>query len=132
MSEYVKVNVIFKDGDALIAALKNIFPEVEVHDKAIPLMDYAGKIREDTKANIVVRRKHLNSASNDMGFENMGDHFRVHISDYDHGKDWTRLDRIKQEYSVEAATRACRRRGWSVKKEVREDGTVRLRVRGIK
>ena len=131
MSEYVKVDVVFKDGDALVAALKEIFPEVEVFNEAVPLIDYQGKPRHNTKANIIVRRKHLNHLSNDMGFEKVGDHFKVHISDYDHKKEWTRLDQIKQEYSAAATIAACKRRGWNVTREAKEDGTVRLRVRGM-
>lgn len=131
MSEYVKVSVKFKDKDALVEALKACGFTPEVYEEAQPLIDWQGKARQ-TKAQIIVRRKQLETASNDMGFEWAADGYKVHISDYDVQGSRNKLPKIKQEYTIAATTVAAKKRGWSVQKELQKDGTVKLRIRGVK
>ena len=131
MSEYVKVSVKFKDKDALVEALEACGFEPEVHEEPQALVGYMGDKRSQ-KAHIIVRRKQLENVSNDMGFEWVGDGYKVHISDFDIQGSRNKLPKIKQEYTIAATTAAARKRGWSVQKELQKDGSVKLRIRGIR
>ena len=130
MSEYVTVDVKFYDGDCLIEALKAIYPEVEVHEQAKDLIGYDSRGR-GKKAHIIVRKKHISSVSNDLGFELIGNEYHVHISDYDIKKGKTIIPRIKQEYAVAKTIKTARQRGWSVRRE-NVEGKVKLTVKGIR
>ena len=68
MSEYHVVETGFKDEPVLISTLKEMGYEPEIHKTAKNLYGYAGKKR-DQKANIIIPRAQVGSASNDIGFE---------------------------------------------------------------
>ena len=82
MSAYVKIDTKLTDETSIKEALDALNLPYEIHEVAEPLVDYRGQRREKTRANIIVRRKHLNSASNDMGFEKLPDGPQWHL--YEH------------------------------------------------
>ena len=68
MSKYNRQKSTYNDRDCLVAALNEQgYTEVEVHEEAVNLIGYHGDTRPE-KANVIVRRKHIGTAANDLGF----------------------------------------------------------------
>lgn len=133
MSSYVKIDVKLTSEESIKEGLKAMDLPFEEFEVAEPLTDYRGNRRTETRANIIVRRKHLNRLSNDMGFEKLPDGtWRAHVSDYDmppRSKVWPRF---KQEYAVSVNTRAARKKGYHVKRVDEPDGKIKLKVTGYR
>jgi hypothetical protein len=73
---------VLKDRRLLVAALADLgYSEVE-EGEALPLFGYHGDRRPET-AEIVVRRRHLGSASNDLGFARTPAGYIPIVSEYD-------------------------------------------------
>jgi hypothetical protein len=73
----------FRDRRLLLAALAKLgYADVE-EGEAVPLYGYQGDRRRET-AEIVVRRRHLGSASNDLGFASTPAGYVPILSEYDH------------------------------------------------
>ena len=132
MSHYVNVKTQIKDQAILVKALVRMGFEnkVEVHDTAQNLIGYQGDTRKQ-KADVIIRRKHVGSASNDIGFEKQEDGFyRAHISEYDssigYNDDWTK--KLFTYYGVEAARAEAEREGLTCIEEKDEEDRIRLRV----
>lgn len=95
MSRYCTVKTIFRNSKALINALmetgKWTTAQIEVHNNPQNLFGYSGDKRSQ-KAHIIIRRKYVGSASNDLGFIRTDDGNYVSvISEYDsnkYGKIW--------------------------------------------
>lgn len=83
MSKYLTFDdVVFKSRELLLAALADLgYRDVERGDK-LPLFGYQGDRRSQT-AELVVRRQHIGSASNDLGFRHTPDGYVPIISEYD-------------------------------------------------
>jgi hypothetical protein len=86
MSAYSTNETQFKNKELLLQALAEMgfdASTVEVNETAQHLYGYHGDKRADT-AEIIIRRKHIGSASNDIGFklQSNGTYGAV-ISDYD-------------------------------------------------
>jgi len=76
----------FKFKDELIKSLEDVYGHgnIEIHEVAVHLVGYHGDTRPE-KANIIVRRHHIGSASNDLGLvldKNTGMYSMI-VSDYD-------------------------------------------------
>jgi hypothetical protein len=135
MSHYSEVQIEFRDGAALVAALVRlgINPEgIKVHKESQPLYGYQGDKREQ-RAHIIIRRQYVQAYANDIGFERlMNGTYRVWISDFDRGTDgqgkygdaW--LGRLKQAYGVEKAKAEARKKGYRVTEQKQDDGRIRL------
>jgi hypothetical protein len=129
MSHFSEFNVKgITDKATLIRALELIGFEgkVEVYDTPQPLYGYQGDVRAQ-KANIIIRRKHVGNASNDIGFQRLPDGtYKALISDYDKVKYNTAwLDKLKTAYSVERISKVAKSKGFTVKQEV-EKNKVKL------
>jgi len=73
---------VLKDRRLLLAALADLgYAEVE-KGEALPLYGYQGDRRPET-AELVVRRRHLGSASNDVGFARTPAGYVPIVSEYD-------------------------------------------------
>ena len=83
MSKYLQFpDVVFKNRESLLAALADCgYIRVE-EGTALPLYGYHGDRRAET-AELVVRRQHIGSASNDLGFTLTPQGFVPIISEYD-------------------------------------------------
>lgn len=133
MSAYVKIDVKLTSEASIKEALDALKLPYEEHEVAEPLVDYRGNRRTATRANIIVRRKHLRTSSNDMGFERLDDgSWRAHVSDYDMPPHATTWPRFRQEYAASVNTRAARRKGYHVKRINEPDGKIKLRVTGYR
>src|SRR5437763_4906404 len=83
MSKYLTFpEVVFKDRRLLLATLADLgYTEVD-EGEALPLYGYQGDRRPET-AELVVRRRHLGSASNDVGFARTPAGYVPIVSEYD-------------------------------------------------
>ena len=85
MSAYITLTTPMTDQECLLSALAELGfdrRKVEVHPTAVPLVGYAGDRRDQT-AHVVIRRQHLGSASNDLGFLSTETGYQALVSDYD-------------------------------------------------
>jgi hypothetical protein len=122
-------DIIFTNRDLLVAALTDLgYPDVEEGD-ALPLYGYQGDRRPETAA-LVVRRRHLGEASNDLGFTRTADGYIPIVSDYDqhalHGGQF--LVKLRTTYSEHVVEAVRQRLRGSVRRTV-DGGLVRIQVR---
>jgi hypothetical protein len=91
------------DAECLLDALADLGFEpskVEVHEQAVALVGYEGAAREQ-RAHIIIRRQHIGSASNDVGFVRTPTGLRLIVSGYDQsrfGATW--LARLSSRYEA--------------------------------
>lgn len=88
MSAYLTFGTPMIDEATLLEALADLgfdATRVEVHPTPVALVGYAGGART-AEANVVIRRRHLSSASNDVGFVATPTGYRAMVSDYDRGR----------------------------------------------
>ncbi len=130
MSKYlVYQEIVFKDRRLLLAALADLgYAEVE-EGEALPLFGYQGDHRPEM-AELVVRRRHLGSASNDLGFARTPDGFVPLISEYDqrvlHGGQL--LTKLRTAYSERVVEEVTRRLRGTARRTV-EGNVVKIAVR---
>jgi len=124
MSKYLMFqDHVLKDRRLLLAALADLgYTEVE-EGEALPLYGYLGDRRPET-AELVVRRQHLGSASNDLGFARTPAGYVPIVSDYDqralHGGQF--LVRLRTAYSERVVEEVRRRLRGTARRTV--DGSV--------
>lgn len=135
MSHYCEVQIELRDEAALVAALTRLgFKRevIEVHQTQQTLYGYQGDARPQ-KAHIIIRRKHVGEAANDLGFERQADGtYRIWVSGYDrahNGYNDAWLCRLKQAYGIEKTRLEAKKRGYRVSEQKMDDGRVRLVLR---
>jgi hypothetical protein len=122
MSEYAKIKTEFKDLECLLAALKEVgYDNVEVHEKAQRLVDFQGRqthytdVNGDT-ANVIVRRRYVGGAANDLGFLKQADgSYSAMVSEYDssrHNAKW--FGRLKAKYAEHSVAKEAKRQGFKL------------------
>lgn len=118
MSRYVTVRTQFKDEASLIQALMETgqwsFDQIEIHSSPQHLYGYHGDLRPET-ANIIVRRKHVGAASNDIGFIKTENGYGAIISQYDqgrYGEQW--VGKLKGNYAYHQIKNQAERKGRTV------------------
>jgi len=130
MSKYVAFpDVSFKDRGLLLAALADLGHSQIEEGEALILFGYAGDQRPET-AEIVVRRRHLGAASNDLGFTRTPRGYTPIISEYDqrtlHGGRF--LAMLRTAYS-ERVVEEVRRRLHGAARRTVEGSLVKITVR---
>jgi hypothetical protein len=120
---------LLKDRRLLLAALADLgYTEVE-EGEALPLYGYQGDRRPET-AEVVVRRRHLGSASNDLGFTRTSAGYVPIVSEYDqrvlHGGRF--LVKLRTAYSERVVDEVRRRLHGTARRTVEGD-VVRITVR---
>jgi hypothetical protein len=132
MSHFTRVRTALRDPDLLVQALTAVgFTAVEAHDTPQTLYGYRGDARPD-RAEVIIRRRHIGSASNDIGFRRRDDGtFEAVISEYDrHRYDQPWLTEVARAYGHAAALRYAEDNGFEVDSDVlEEDGRRRLVLR---
>lgn len=132
MSHYTTLQTQMVSVPHLVRALADLgFPAVEVHETPQTLYGFLGE-RRDQGAEVIIRREHLGSASNDIGFLRGQDGvFTAIVSDYDrirHDQAW--LGRLMQRYAYHVAMDMLAEQGFSVVEEqTAEDRSVHIVVR---
>ena len=130
MSKYlIYQEIVFKDRRLLLAALADLgYAEVE-EGEALPLHGYQGDRRPET-AELVVRRRHLGPASNDLGFRQTAAGYVPIVSEYDqrvlHGGQL--LVKLRTAYSEHVVEEVRRRLHGTARRTV-DGGVVRITVR---
>ena len=132
MSHFTRLKTRLTDVDGLTRALADLgFKEVEVHAEAQNLYGYQGDVRAQT-AEVIVRRRHVGRASNDIGFKRGEDGaFEAVISAYDrrrYSQAW--LDKLTQRYAYHVARAKLQEQGFDlVSEETARDGRIHLVLR---
>jgi hypothetical protein len=127
MSAYSPFETEYNDQECLVAALaENGYKNVEIHETPVHLVGYHGDTRPEV-ANIIVRRKEIGGASNDIGFvkdESTGN-YKAIISDFDRGKHndkW--LTGLKVAYTDKRQAKEARRQGLVLKSRSVRNGKM--------
>ena len=134
MSHYTVLRTQFTDIPALVKALADLgHRHVEVHEPAVHLHGFRGDRRQQT-AEVIIRRRHVGLASNDIGFKRNPDGaFDAIISGYDrrkYSREW--LDRLRQRYAYQAARLKLEEQGFQLAEErVTEQGQIHLVLRRL-
>ncbi len=137
MSHYVECKPGFKDPQALVDALATVGfdrSQIEVHAETAALYGYQGDERPQ-RAHIVIRRQHVGSGANDVGWEHMSDGtFRAWISEYDqrHRFNPEMQNRIKQEYAYHAVACQQQAMGRTVQRRELENGEIEVLIGGYR
>lgn len=123
----------FTDEECIKAALKELEYPFEIHAEARSLYGYVGDVREQ-KANIIIRREHVGSASNDIGFLRKSDgSYELIISEYDQNNKQGKLflKNLKQIYAKNKSIKQIKRAGVKVvsQKTTQEDGKLKIKIR---
>ena len=130
MSRYLQFgDVCFRERKLLLAALASLgYASVE-EGEGLPLFGYQGDRRPET-AEIVVRRQHVGSASNDIGFARTAHGYVPIVSEFDartlHGGQF--VTRIRTAYSEQVVDEVRRRLRGTARRTV-EGGVLKIRVR---
>ena len=120
MSEYHALKTEYKDRDELVAALGEMgYNEVEVHENPQQLIDYRGNKttyldKTGDKAHIIVRRKFVGGAANDLGFKKSEDgSYSAIVSEYDSGKHNTGwFNKLRGHYTEKVTIKAAAKQGF--------------------
>ncbi len=130
MSKYMTfTGTAFKDRECLLNALSECgYAEVE-EGEALSLYGYQGDKRPET-AQIIVRRKFIGGASNDLGFQKTEAGYIPVISEYDQrtmlqGKFLTAL---RTNYNLKSAEKLARNLRGTLHQE-RIGSTIRIRIK---
>lgn len=124
----------FNDADSIKAALDELGYVYEEHKQAQHLYGYMGDQRTQI-AHIIVRRRYVGAASNDVGFHRKSDGtFELIISEFDQGGNKRQAlnftKNIKKIYSKHRVLKECKRRGLRVKsKKDTVDNKLKIKVR---
>lgn len=119
MSEYAATKTEYKDKDCLIKALNaQGYNTIEDHEVPQQLIDYRGNPtryldKNGDKANIIVRRKYVGGAANDLGFLKQADGtYSAIVSEYDsgkHNKQW--FEGLKKNYAEARHMKTAKQQG---------------------
>lgn len=135
MSAYTEQQTQITDSDILKECLKEKgYATVEHHETAQPLVDFQGRQthyldKTGDKAEIIVRRKHVGGAANDLGFKKQADGtFKAIVSRYDthkHNEAW--MSDLKKKYAEKKIMKTAKSNGLTfVGKKVANDGSFKL------
>ncbi|MBN2005067.1 MAG: DUF1257 domain-containing protein [Anaerolineae bacterium] len=133
MSHYTVLNTQFVDVETLVKALSDVgFSHVEVHDHPQILMDWVGLPRPQ-KAEVIIRRKYVGRASNDIGFRRQKDGtFQAIISKFDrirHSENW--LQSVARRYAYHATLVTLTRQGFELAEESENHDQFHLTLRRV-
>ena len=133
MSKYGLLETQIADPRYLIAALGEMGYRVEVHPQGAALVGYEGHERAE-KANIIIRRQQLDSASNDIGFARTSEgRYVARLSEYDQGIGFNQkwLNRVHQLYKEKQTIATAKEKGYVFKgrEVVKTDGGERIQLR---
>lgn len=130
MSAYRTETTEFQDEQCLIEALQGMGLHPKVHAQAVQLEDYVGKKRPET-AEIVISRKEVPGASNEIGFKRQADGtFQAIASAYDQ-KTWKKWrPALTRDYSERRAMKLARSKGMAfVRRESKtENGKTNVKL----
>jgi len=132
MSKYLKIEIKFKDETTFREALRDVCKArgIQFEQGQHPyLYGYLGDRRPET-AEYVIRRQHIGTSANDLGFARQADgSLGVVISDFDSRNTGAEIvAQVKQRYARLQVEKQARARGFRVEEVKEAGGTVRLRL----
>ena len=127
MSEYNEISTQYTDQDCLVEALHEMGYHPQVSEKPQHLEGYHGDERQQT-AEIVIKRREVGGASNDVGFrKNLDGTYTAIISDYDRGSNFgvKKQTELKRIYAEKMAIKQAKKNGLKFmgKKEITDKNT---------
>ena len=126
MSKFEELRTVLSDERFLAEALRELGYSPEVSHEGQSLYGYLGDERPE-KAHIVIRRRQLDSASNDIGFtRNANGVYSALISEYDRGIGFNDawLGRVAQTYKERQTMAVAKAKGyWFLGRQVVETPT---------
>ena len=132
MSAYTVIDTQLVSAEHLLLALKDVgFHQVESHATPQPLVGFEG-VRREQRAEIIIRKRHLDASSNDLGFARNSDgKFTAIVSDFDRarfGGAW--LMKVTQRYAYHVTQDKLSEQGFDlVEEQVDDMQTIRLTLR---
>jgi hypothetical protein len=117
VSKFSELQTVISDERYLVEALQDLGYAPEVCRDGKNLVGYLGDERPE-KAHIIIRRRQLDSASNDIGFtRDANGVYRAIISDYDRGIgfDTAWLGRVAQTYKEHQTMAVAKTKGYLFK-----------------
>jgi hypothetical protein len=130
MSHYTVLKTELRNKKNILKALSKLGyteDKVEVHETAQNLYGYQGDKREQT-AEIIIRRKYVGGAANDIGFKLQKDGtYQAEISEYDsyrHNKKW--MQDLEMHYGIEQTKDVLTSNGYSWTETVDKDNNIQL------
>jgi hypothetical protein len=114
MSKYEELRTVLSDEHFLVEALRELGYSPEVSHEGMSLYGYLGDERPE-KAHIVIRRRQLDSASNDIGFaRDAKGVYSALISEYDRGIGFNDawLGRVAQTYKERHTMAVAKSKGY--------------------
>jgi hypothetical protein len=132
VSEYHCITQVdLTDQKALVQALEELGYKPNVYVEPKNLYGYQGDLRKQ-RAHVVIPRRQVGCASNDIGFERKADGtYIMHISEYDEKSKTFNTKKFKQLYAKHRITNSLvskSKYAFSSQK-VEKDGRIRLRLR---
>jgi len=134
MSKYLEITVQFKDEVTFQEALRDVCQARGIQfeqGQALHLYGYQGDRRAKT-AEYVIRRQHIESSANDLGFARQPDGtIGVVISEFDSGSHRMGAEivaQVRQRYARLMVEKQARARGLRVEEVKEAGGAVRLRL----
>lgn len=133
MSEFVLADSEYKDADCIKESLKELGYEHEDHQEPQTLFGYRGDERTQ-KANIIIRKKHVGTLSNDIGFLRKEDGtYQLIISEFDIGQAKTKQKltvEMKQIYSKHVSLKTLKKMGCTLTSTKKlENGQIKIKAR---
>ena len=138
MSHYNDFETEITDQEALVRALCRCTTQmgqldrnkIESHKEAKNLYGYHGDMREQ-KAHVIIRRKYVSGAANDIGFvKDENGKFKAIISDYDsNAQNHTWLTKLYTYYNVERSKMEFEARGIEYTESKDDKGRIQLRAK---
>ncbi len=128
MSKYKKIQTQIKDEALLRKALEDVGLPFE-QGEGLALYGFEGDRRRET-AEVVIRRRHIGSVANDLGFHRSGDgSYEAIISEYDRcTRDQEILDQVRQRYAYHGVCQKAQAKGYTVVEQKGTDGVIRLQL----
>ena len=117
MSKYLELRTKLTEEQYLVEALRDLGFAPEMWREGAPLVGYMGDQRAE-RAQIIIRRRQLDSASNDIGFVRDGSGvYQAIISEYDRGIgfDDAWLGRLSQTYKERQTMAVAKSKGYVFK-----------------
>ncbi len=134
MSEYTIVKSKYNDGACIKKSLKELGYVFEEHSIGQRLYGYTGDLRKQT-AHIIVRRRYVGSAANDVGFcKQANGNYNLIISDYDRRSNSKSeqdfMHKLVQLYTKHKLLKQFKSMGKMVTSVKTKDGRIKIRARG--
>ncbi len=119
----------FKDRKCLLNALSECGYSETEEGEALSLYGYRGDRRPET-AQIVVRRKFIGAASNDLGFQKTDSGYVPVISEYDRSfmMQGNFLTNLRTNYNLKSAEKLARNLRGTLSRE-RVGSTIKIRIK---